>query len=190
MTFFNYRALLGLSLSLFLAVTLAACSSTPTATMDFNPGVDFSAVRKIAIQPIKRTVASQAVLSDMQISRVNESLTAELGRRGFQVVPNSADADMLLAWHLVTQERTDVRTFNNTTRYNCWNCRGMGSGTNVSVRQYTQGTFIVDMIDPVGLQAVWRSVFESRMRDHSDPARAAEARDAAVAAALAEFPPK
>ena len=188
MSISNYRAVLGLS----LAVLLAACSSTPTATMDFDPGVDFSAVKKIAIQPIKRTVASQAILSDMQIGRVNASLTAELERRGFQVVQSNADADMLLAWHLVTQERTDVRTFNNSTRYNCWNCRGMGmgSGTNVIVRQYTQGTFIVDMIDPTTLQAVWRSVFESRMRDHSDPARAAEARDAAVAAVLAEFPPK
>ena len=188
MSILKYRALLGLS----LAIVLAACASTPTATMDFNPNFDFSGVHKIAIQPIERTVASQAILSDMQIDRVNESLTAELGRRGFQVVKNNADADMLLAWHLVTQERTDVRTFNTSTRYNCWNCRGMGmgSGTNVTVRQYTQGTFIVDMIDPVGLQAVWRSVFESRMRDHSDPARAAEARDAAVAAALAEFPPK
>jgi uncharacterized protein DUF4136 len=183
-----YRAMSGLC----LALLLAACSSTPTATMDFDPGVDFSGVRKIAIQPIHRTVASQAVLSDMQISRVNQSLTAELKRRGFQVVQNNADADMLLAWHLVTQERTDVRTFNNSTRYNCWNCRGMGMGTstNVRVRQYTQGTFIVDMIDPTRLQAVWRSVFESRMRDHSDPARATEARNEAVAAILAEFPPK
>ena len=186
MSILNYRALLGLS----LAVLLAACSSTPTATMDFDPGFDFSGVRKIAIQPIKRTVASQAILSDMQIGRVNASLTAELQRRGFQVVQSNADADMLLAWHLVTQERTDVRTFNDTTRYNCWNCRGMGASTNVSVRQYTHGTFIVDMIDPARMQAVWRAVFESRMRDHSDPARAAEARDTAVAAALADFPPK
>ena len=136
MSIFNYRALLGLS----LAALLTACSSTPTATMDFDPGFDFSGVRKIAIQPINRTVASQVILSDMQIGRVNESLTAELERRGFQVVQSNADADMLLAWHLVTQERTDVRTINSTTRYNCWNCRGMGMGmgtsTNVTVRQY------------------------------------------------------
>ena len=125
----------------------------------------------------------------MQIDRVNASLTAELQRRGFQVVQNKADADMLLAWHLVTQERTDVRTFNSNTRYNCWNCRrmGMGSGSNVTVRQYTQGTFIVDMIDPDSLQAVWRSVFESRMRDHSDAARATEARDTAIAARQRAF---
>jgi hypothetical protein len=181
-----YRALPGL----LLALLLVACSSTPTANTDFDPQFDFSGVKKIAIQPIHRTVESQAILSDMQIGRVNASLTAELVRRGFQVVPDNNDADMLLAWHLVTQERTDVRTFNSATRYNCWNCRGMGASTNVSVRQYTHGTFIVDMIDPARMQAVWRAVFESRMRDHSDPARAAEARDTAVAAALADFPPK
>jgi len=188
MSIVNYRALVVFC----LAALFAGCSATPTATTDFEPGFDFSGVRKITIQPINRTVASQAILSDMQIGRVNASLTAELERRGFQAVQNNADADMLLAWHLVTQERIDVRTFNNSTRYNCWNCRGMGMGSrnNVTVRQYTQGTFIVDMIDPARLQAVWRSVFESRMRDHSDPARAAEARDTAVAAVLAEFPPK
>lgn len=184
----NYRGLLGFS----LAVLLAACSGTPTANMDLDPAFDFSGVEKITIQPIHRTPESQAILSDMQIGRVNESLKAELQRRGSQVVPNNAGADLLLAWHLVTEERTDIRTFNTSSRYSCWNCRkmGMSTGTNVSVRQYTQGTFIVDMIDPVRLQAVWRSVFESRMRDHSDSARAAEARDTAVAAALAEFPPK
>ena len=110
----NYRGLLGLS----LAVLLAACSSTPTANMDFDPAFDFSGVRKITIQPIHRTPESQAILSDMQISRVNQSLAEELQRLGFQVVPNNSGADMLLAWHLVTQERTDVRTFNSATRYN------------------------------------------------------------------------
>lgn len=183
----RYNALLALA----LATLITACSSTPTATMDFNPDFDFSVVEKVAIQPIHRTVESQTILSDMQIGRVDASLTAELERRGFEVVESNADADLLLAWHLVTQERTDIRTFNTSTRYNCWNCRrmGMSTGPDVSVRQYTQGTFIVDMIDPAGLQAVWRSVFQSRMRNHSDPARAAEARDAAVTAALADFPP-
>ena len=185
------RAFVGLS----LALVLAACGSTPTANMDFDPAFDFSGIRTFAIQPIHRTEASRAVLSDMQIGRVNASLTDELERRGFQVVDNNAEADILLVWHLVTQERTDVRTFNSSRRYRGWHSgpRGwgtMGTNTNVTVRQYTQGTFIVDLIDPVKLQAVWRSVFESRMRDQSNPERAEEARNTAVAAVLAEFPPK
>ena len=53
-------------------------------------------------------------------------------------------------------------------------------GSNVSVRQYTQGTFIVDMIDPVKLRSVWRSIIESRMRSQTDPEQAAENRRAAA----------
>jgi len=169
------------------ALLLNACSSTPTATMDFDPSYDFSGVRKIAIQPINRTVASTVIISDMQISRINETLAEELGRRGFQIVQDNADADLFLAWHLVTQERMDVRNLNTSSRYNCWSC---GSGNSVSVRQYTQGTFIVDMIDPTRLQSVWRSTFESRMRAQPDPATAAENRRAAATAVFAGFPPQ
>ena len=178
------RAFLGLS----LAVLLGACSSTPATPKpitDCDRGYDFSGVHKIAIQPIDRTLVSTVLISDMQISRINEALTAELERRGFQVVPDNVDADMFLAWNLVTQERTDVRTFNTSSRYNCWNC----GSSNIRVTQFTQGTFIVDMIDPTRLQSVWRSTFESRMRNTVDSAQAAEFRSAAAAAIFARFPP-
>lgn len=172
---------------LAVATLLGACSSTPTANMDFDPAFNFSTVKTVAIQPFNRTLASTVVVSDMQVSRINATLTDELTRRGYQVVTDNAEADLLLSWHLVTQERTDVRSFNSSTRYNCWNCP---SSSNISVRQYTQGTFIVDMIDPQRLQAVWRSIFESRLRDQPDPQRAAQNRQEAAQAIFADFPPK
>ena len=48
------------ALLLLAALLLAACSTTPTAVTDFDPGYDFSGVRKIAIQPVKRTPSSTA----------------------------------------------------------------------------------------------------------------------------------
>lgn len=172
--------------TLLMSMLLAACSTTPTAVTDFDPGYDFSSVRKITIQPVQRTPSSTVIISDIQIARINETLTAELQRRGFEVVTDNASADMLLVWHLVTQERTDVRSFNTSSRYNCWNC---APTTNVSVRQYTQGTFIVDMVDPLKLRSVWRSTMQSRMRSQPDPERAAENRRAAAEAIFAQFPP-
>jgi hypothetical protein len=62
-------------------VLVAACSSTPTATMDFGPGFDFSGVRTIAINPVDRSISSESVLSDMQVSCLNQSLTDELVTR-------------------------------------------------------------------------------------------------------------
>jgi hypothetical protein len=171
---------------LFVLLAVAGCASTPTAQMDFDAGFDFSGVRTIAIQPIDRSVASTVVVSDMQVSRINEALSAELGRRGYSVVAANADADLLLTWHLITQERMDVRSYNTSIRYNCWNC---SDGSNLRVTQFTQGTFIVDLIDPERLQSVWRSTFESRLRDQPDPERAAENRRAAAEAIFAGFPP-
>ena len=40
----------------------------------------------------------------------------------------------------------------------------MPTQTEVSVQNYTEGTFIVDMIDPQMRKSVWRSVTQSRLK--------------------------
>jgi hypothetical protein len=183
MVILNYRT----CLVLFCALLFSACSSTatiPTATTDFNPGFDFSRVRNIAIQPIDRTVLSTIMVSDIQVANINRAVTDELTHRGYTIVSSNADADMLLSWHLVTKERTDVSSYDTSSRYNCWNCRAAPADIYV-----TQGTFIVDMVDPVGLQSVWRSTFESRISGRPDAAEAEANRRAAASAVFARFPP-
>lgn len=166
---------------------VSACSTPIEAVTDFDGRFDFGKVRKIAIQPVDRTSVNAIKISDMQIERINQSLAAELTRRGFQVVEDNQAADAWMTWHLVTEERTDVRTYNSMSYYNCWRCGPNVS--DVSVRQYTQGTFIVDMIDPARNQSVWRSIIESRLQAQPDQAKAEERRREAAAAIFAEFPP-
>ncbi len=170
-----------------LAAFAGGCTTPLEATTDFDQGYDFSKVQKIAIQPTSRTDPATIRISDMQINRVNEAIADELTRKGFQIVDNNADADMLLAWHLVTQEKTDVRTYNSMSYYNCWRCGP--SVSDVSVRQYTQGTFIVDLIDPARNQSAWRSIIQSRLSSTPDPDAGAERRQEAARAIFAEFPP-
>jgi hypothetical protein len=171
-------------------MAINACSTPLSATVDHDPNFDFTRVRTIAIQPIDRTVVSTVVISDMQVARINEAFTEELSRRGYQVVQDNARADMLMTWHLVTQERTDARTYNTmSARYSaCWHC-GPATTTDVRVTQYTQGTLIVDLIDPMRLQSVWRSTVQSRLREQRDPQAAADLRAEAAAAIFAGFPP-
>ena len=100
---------------------------------------------------------------------------------------------MLIAWHLTTEEKTDVRTYNTGMSYGygpygyrgygCYNC----GGTDVRVRQYTQGTFVVDMIDPEIKQAVWRSVVQSKLKGEASQNQADY--DVAALRIMAEFPP-
>ena len=176
-------------LSIFFAISLtAACSTTSLeAINDFDSAYDFSEVSQFAILPIDRTEAAQTLLSDMQVSRIDEALAAELRSRGYEVVGDRADADLYLSWHLVTREKTDIRAYNASSAYNCWRCGPPVS--DVSVRQYTEGTFIVDLIDPERNRSVWRSTIQSRLNTKPDPEKAAKNRALAAEAIFAPYPP-
>ncbi|RLA47093.1 MAG: DUF4136 domain-containing protein [Gammaproteobacteria bacterium] len=180
---------------LFLTAFLTVCSSTlataatPTATTDFDQGFDFSRVKNIAIQPIDRTVLSTILVSDIQVANINQAITDELTQRGFTIVHINAKADLLLTWHLVTKERTDVISYDTSSRYNCWNCPARAGGADLGANYVAQGTFIVDMVDPVRLQSVWRSTFESRISGRLDADEAEAKRREAAKAIFSRFPP-
>ena len=185
------------------SLLLAACaSSPPKPTVDHKADYNFSAVKKIAMYRESGQVSGDnpLQLSDIQRDRIDQALSYALGNRGFQMVDDTAQADLLLSWHLVTQNKTDVRTYetptygmgysrygryNRYSAYNCWSCNP--TRTEVSVQNYTQGTFIVDMIDPTLKKSVWRGVTQSRLKGkHSEDQ--GRYNDAATAI-FASFPP-
>ena len=174
-----------LAVSLCTILLLAACASAPPApTIDYKPDYDFSRVKKIAFYDESRRVSGDnpMQLSDMQIDRIDEALAFVLQGRGISIVDNPEEADLLLSWHLVTEHKTDVRTYetpsygvgysrygryNRYSMYNCWNC----TNTEVRVSNYTEGTFIIDMIDPALEKSVWRSVTQSKLKGDPDESR-------------------
>ncbi len=170
------------------AMQLGGCA-TPAmdVSSDFDRNYDFSGVERIALLPIDRTTAAERFISDMQVGRINAALSDELTGRGFVVVEDRAEADLYLAWHLVTREKTDIRSYNAASTYQCWRCGPPVS--DVSVYQYTQGSFIVDLIDPNRNRSVWRSTIQSRIEPNPGPDKAAKRRAAAAEAVLAPFPP-
>ena len=192
------------SLVLFSAsLLLAACASgPPKPTVDHKADYNFTSVKKIALYRESGQVSGDnpLQLSDIQRDRIDQALSYALGNRGFQMVDDTAQADLLLSWHLVTQNKTDVRTYetptygmgygrygryNRYSAYNCWSCSP--TRTEVSVQNYTQGTFIVDMIDPALRKSVWRGVTQSRLKGkHSEDQ--GRYNDAATAI-FASFPP-
>ncbi|MCB1679376.1 MAG: DUF4136 domain-containing protein [Halioglobus sp.] len=177
--------------TLIVLALAAACSSSSrplVADTDYDSQYDFSRVRTIAIAPLDRTTAEAVSISDMQVSRINQALAQELQARGYQMVPDAGEADLLLSWHLVVQDKTDVRSYNSMSYYNCWRCGPPVS--DISVYRYQQGTFIVDLIDPVRNRSVWRATIQSRLHSEPDPAQSEVRRTEAARAIFAQFPPR
>ena len=157
-----------------LSLLLGGCTgmpTAPTATTDYDHSYDFSHVHKIAIQPIPRDTVATMMISDQQIRRIDQALTAELERRGFEVVTVNVDADMYLSWKFMPQESLEVATYDPATQ------------------PIVQGMLYVNMIDPVQLQSEWRATFQSDLRDQPESETAAQYRQRAAEAILAQFPP-
>jgi hypothetical protein len=196
---------LAAALASTLCLWLAGCATTPpTPAVDYNPAYDFSGVNSVAMYRDSEQVQGENPLqvSDMARERIDTALQRAMAQKGIRVVDDPAAADLLLSWHLVTETKTDVRTYetpvamggfyapafhpyNRYSRYSCWAC--MPTRTEVSVREYTVGTFIVDLIDPAIGKSVWRSVTVTRLRDQ--PSRDQQKYDDAAIHVLAGFPP-
>ncbi len=165
---------------LSVLMLLAACATTPPApVVDFKPGYDFGAVRKIAFYDESGLVAGNQPLplSDMERDRIDSALEQALRAKGFEILErkDASQAQLLISWTLITDDKTQVRTYetpgmgmgygrygryNRYSMYNCWGC----AQTEVSVSNYTEGTFIVDMIDPKLQRSVWRGLIQSRLK--------------------------
>lgn len=199
----NPLALLGL-LGLY---TLAACSSgPPKPEVDFNREFDFHQAKTVAFYKNSGQVSGDNPLqmSDMQRNRVDDAVRVAVDNRGLTFLADASKADLLLTWHLVTQHKTDVRStqsvsmggygyggrggyggYNRYSGYNCWNCSP--TQTQVSVSNYTEGTFIVDLIDPASRQSVWRAVTQSKLKGKTEHSE--ERLNEAAALIFADFPP-
>jgi hypothetical protein len=175
------QACLWRALTVLLVLPLAAACSAPTNKVetDYSRQYDFSGVRNIAIEPFSRTDPATITVSDIQIERINDAIAEELLRKGFVVVKDNREADLLLTWYLITEDRLSEASAS------CPGCDAYaGAG------QYGKGTLIVDLTDIMRNQPVWRSVLKTRLGSTADPAELARERLLAAQALFADFPPQ
>ena len=84
-------------------------------------------------------------LTDFQRDRIDAALQDAPEAKEFVFVDKTADADLLLSWHLDLMEKTDVKTYNNPSygasvgysRYAMYNCYSCMNQTDVRVSEYT-----------------------------------------------------
>jgi hypothetical protein len=185
--------------TLILLAVAACATKPPEPVVDFAPDYDFGQSKTIGFYALSGEVTGNnpTELTDFQRDRIDAALKAALEAKGFTFVDRTADADLLLSWHLNLMDKTDVKTYNSPSygatvgysrynryaMYNCYNCMNQ---TDVRVSEYTQGTFIIDMIDPDENASIWRSVTQSKLKEET--IRDQAALDSAAVRVLAAFP--
>jgi hypothetical protein len=152
-----------------ITLALAACASVDVRTVT-SPDADLGALHTFSVmQNAKRRSPGPASTSDpMLVNSVsNRALRADLVKgfenRGYVLADNP---DFSVAYYACTKEKLDVAYWDYGYDYypDWW--IGMGPGPyDRTVTQYTQGTVIVDVVNPKTKELIWRGQGVARVSD-------------------------
>lgn len=162
-------------LCLLMMAMLMSCSSVAVKS-DFDPTANFSHYKTFDFLP-HRTKPSGNPFND---KRIEAAVEEELIAKGYQKQTAGAP-DFLVAYHSNVKDKIDVDTYGY--RYGRY---GRRVGTYTTVREYQQGTLVIDFIDANTKELVWRGWAKGEVNDSVSK----EKIDDTVAKILGKYPPQ
>jgi hypothetical protein len=117
-------------------------------------------------------------------ARIEQAVDAVLEARGYRKVEENPD--FRVGWLGAIEEKVDVDTINSYRGYS----RGPWGYPQTYVREYEEGTVIIDIVDGRSGQLVWRGTGQAELSQSSNPEKRQERLQKVVEKILSRFPPK
>lgn len=165
---------------------LAACSSIKVQT-EYDKETDFRAYRTYAYiqkeaQPDEAPAARDPRIKEAVIKGVDGNLTA----KGLTRAAEGQQPDLLVAVYGFANTRLEVQSYGyhyaGVSRYGYAPVMNTGSA---DIRQYKDGTLIIDLVDAAKKELVWRGT----ATDTFQPGAEAKAITGAIDKTFEEYPP-
>jgi hypothetical protein len=168
-----------------VGLTLAAtgCSGIST-TSDWDESYDFSTLSTYAWTEQEL----EGGVSEIMVRRMYAAVDDDLAAKGFSK-KDVHTADVLLAYHTGTQDRQQYDTYGYGAG-GWWGGYWGGGMTTTSVRTYTEGTLILDVVDRVKNELVWRGSATDTIDEMNSPEQRVQLIQNAVTELLKDFPPR
>ncbi|MFZ5876588.1 MAG: DUF4136 domain-containing protein [Nitrospirota bacterium] len=178
------RAIYGLLTGGVLLV-LAGCAGLSVDT-DYDPAVDFTTLKTYDWAPTQ----ADASIDELVEKRVRNAVNTQLQAKGYVL---SSDApDFLVSMALATRTSTA-----GSVGIGASVGIPIGHGGTVSVgggkskpREKTEGTLILDFVNPTSRSLMWKGTAEAGVNGASSPEQQQSRINRVVSELLAEFPPK
>jgi hypothetical protein len=172
-----------------VALLLASCASGPKLFVNEDPAADFTTYRTFAFAEPLGT--DRPEYSSMLSTYLRNAARRELESRGYRY--SATSPDLLVNFYVKTTEKVTSTSVPTGPAYGAgyYGYRGMNygvwSGYETEVRQYTEGTLNVDLVDPKLRRLVWEGVAVGRVRD-SARENLQQAVDDVMALVFARYP--
>ena len=166
------------------SLVLAGCSSTPNTYSNVDPAADFSSYRSYGFYD-KLSTDNQDYES-LETSFLKVAVAQQMDKLGYSY---TKDPDVRLNFYLHTEEK--LRTYSAPVShgyygyrdYNSWG----GYTAETQVKQYTQGTLNIDMVDAKSGKMIWEGVLTGTLTDR-DVKNMEQTLDGAVVEIFKNFP--
>ena len=175
---------LPLSVALLSLALLTACRSY-SVNYDYDVMASYGRYRTFDYYTSKKGTGGTTTLMD---KRVRAAVEKELQAKGF-AMETKADPDFLVTYYPIVQNRK-VRT--NARMGMGWGYRpfyGGVSTTTSQVRNYKEGSIVIEIVDFKTNQLIWQGAAEGALTGLNNPEDADEVVPKAVRDILAKFPP-
>ena len=172
------------------AILLAGCASQ-RVDWDYDTSArvqqQMNSWKTYAWLTVDKDQSSAYHLDGLQDRRVRTAVNRDLQAKGFRMVDES-DADFLVNYLTKTKTRREENHVSTSLGYgiNSW---GVGVQSETRVRDYEEGSLMVDFIDPASKELIWRGRSQARIPDRSTPEKRTQQINNAVDAILKGFPP-
>ncbi len=136
-----------LALLMFGIICFVGCSSASVRT-DYDRQGDFSRYSSYDWMAVPEKVRNNPTNSSLMRKRVETAVNANLSAKGMRL--DKSSPDLLVTYHAGVKDRVDIDTWGYA-----YGRRGRFYGTDVDVRQYKEGTLIIDLINAGSKELVW-----------------------------------
>ena len=173
------------------AMLTAACATVSVIT-DYDPQAvsSIGAYQSYVWLPQPPGRGDTRVNNELVAKRVINAVDEVLATRGYVKVQR--DADFLIGWHAILEGKRDVTTINRSYGYG-WGRRRAGGvvwSSDTVVREYDQGTLIIDVVDVASNELVWRGAAQGRVKAGASAEERSERIRNAVRKIFDKFPPQ
>ena len=176
------------------SMILAACSSNPPV-VDYDSSIAFSEYRQYAFisdSPLILGAGAEGA-SPLLEGRLINATDQVLQAKGFNKVDDPESADFVIAFTVGARDKIQATSYPEPYRPYYYGPRGWGApyyggGSNVDVREYTEGRLAIDIYDVDGHKPAWHGTATKRITD-SVRRNPDESVTEAVTAILSSFPP-
>ena len=178
-----WRTLVRPTIVAFIVASFGCATSDVRIETRRDPGVDFNGFSSFAWVGAPDAQRWSTFISGASLEKLEAAIVEELQRKGYVLAERGA-ADFLVSYRVDTTERPDLRTY-PTEGLGYWGRREPDGDP--PPRTYTEGTLVIEMVDPHTTAIVWEGWFTREItgEDRSDPGSTAYQ---AAGALLRTFP--